>query len=250
MIVYIYTFPNGKKYVGQTSRPLKVRANNGEGYKSSPAVYNAIKKYGWNNIKIETHECSSKDEMDSLEKYYIKLYNTTDNNYGYNLTYGGEGTIKYDREVIIDLWNKGYSVGEICKEVGCLQTTVTDILKSFDLYNAEEVDRRGRVVLSKTGKETFNKYYSTPEKQLERINNGLKGAKARSKEVYVFLDKEQQIFVGRYESGRQAAKALDIDHSIPSYAITHNHYGKGYYFFLKEELLDKLARECTMDQVK
>lgn len=30
MIVYIYTFPNGKKYVGQTSRPLEVRANNGE----------------------------------------------------------------------------------------------------------------------------------------------------------------------------------------------------------------------------
>ena len=50
MIVYIYTFPNGKKYIGQTAQPLEKRAKKGEGYKNSPAVYNAIKKYGWENI--------------------------------------------------------------------------------------------------------------------------------------------------------------------------------------------------------
>ena len=41
MMVYIYTFPNGKKYVGQTSQTLNQRARNGEGYIESPAVYNA-----------------------------------------------------------------------------------------------------------------------------------------------------------------------------------------------------------------
>ena len=37
MIVYIYTFPNGKKYVGQTSRTLEERARQGDGYVNSPA---------------------------------------------------------------------------------------------------------------------------------------------------------------------------------------------------------------------
>ena len=72
MIVYIYTFPNGKKYVGQTSQTLNTRAKRGEGYVSSPAVYNAIKKYGWDNLIIETFPCSSKQEMNELEQYYIK----------------------------------------------------------------------------------------------------------------------------------------------------------------------------------
>ena len=30
MIVYIYTFPNGKKYVGQTVQTLNTRAKQGE----------------------------------------------------------------------------------------------------------------------------------------------------------------------------------------------------------------------------
>ena len=42
MIVYIYTFPNGKKYVGQTIHTINERAKRGEGYINSPAVYNAI----------------------------------------------------------------------------------------------------------------------------------------------------------------------------------------------------------------
>lgn len=42
--------------------------------------------------------------------------------------------------------------------------------------------------------------------------------------------------MGYYESGRKAAKALNIDHSMPSYAITHNHYARGYWFYLEEDL--------------
>lgn len=94
MIVYIYTFPNGKKYVGQTSQALEKRAKRGDGYVSSPAVYNAIRKYGWNNIAIETFVCNSKQEMDELEQYYIQLYQTNNPDYGYNLTFGGRRNLK------------------------------------------------------------------------------------------------------------------------------------------------------------
>ena len=54
--------------------------------------YNAILKYGWENISHQVFECDSEAEMKYLEKYLIRFYNTTDHRYGYNVSEGGEGT--------------------------------------------------------------------------------------------------------------------------------------------------------------
>lgn len=238
MIVYIYTFPNGKKYIGQTCQPLNERAKKGEGYINSPAVYAAIKKYGWENLQIETFSCSSKEEMDFLESYYIRFYNTFDKHYGYNLTFGGEGSIKYDRKLISELWNQGLPIKEIAEQVGCNGKTVTNILIDEEIYSKDEVRlRRNKAIANSNTVKSLKEYYSTEEHKKERIENGLKGAKIRSKPVYVFKDKEQKDFIGFYESGRQAAKALNIDHSLPSYALNHNNYSKGYWFFYEKDLI-------------
>ena len=240
MIVYIYTFPNGKKYVGQTSVSLEQRASRGDGYVNSPAVYNAIHKYGWNNIEIETFPCNSKQEMDELERYYIKLYHTNDNTYGYNLTIGGEGVLRYDRAEVISLWNKGLGVSEIAEQIGSIGETVRQILINEGLYNQEEIHKRKCKRLSDTSGEKLKVYYSIPENHQKRIQNGLKGAKTRSKSVVVYKDKECTQLVGIYESGRQCAKALNIDHSLPSYALNHNHYSSGYYFYFLEDRKEDL----------
>lgn len=50
--IYIHTCPNEMRYIGQSKNP-KQRWNNGEGYKRNIDFYNAIKKYGWENIKHE-----------------------------------------------------------------------------------------------------------------------------------------------------------------------------------------------------
>lgn len=44
--VYIHISPSKKVYVGITKRTLEKRFANGEGYKTCPIFYNAIKKYG------------------------------------------------------------------------------------------------------------------------------------------------------------------------------------------------------------
>lgn len=247
MIVYIYTFPNGKKYVGQTSRSLKERAKEGNGYINSPAVYNAIKKYGWNNLTVEIFPCDSKEEMNKLEQYYIKLYKTTNNKYGYNLTTGGDGTPHYDRLKIKELWNNGMGITDIAEEIGSRGETVRQILISENLYDKEEVQKRKRQRLSIINGANFQKYYNTEEHKQERIKNGLKGAKARSKPIVVYKDKDCTQLVGIYESGRQCAKILNIDHSSPSYALNHNHYSSGYYFYFLE---DKIAADCTIEQMR
>lgn len=239
MIVYIYTFPNGKKYVGQTSRTLKERARQGDGYVNSPAVYNAIRKYGWDNIIIETFNCNSKQEMNELEQYYIQLYNTTDNNYGYNLTLGGDGTIHINRQQVINLWHQGLTITEVATNMNCNNSTISEILKAEGLYDKNEIDKRKRKKLSITSGEKLKEYYQIPGNHQQRIKNGLKGAKSKSKPVIVYKDKECTQLVGIYESGRQCAKALNISHSAPSYALRHNHYSSGYYFYFIEEKYEK-----------
>ena len=53
--------------------------------------FNAIQKYGWDNFEhIILEEGLTEEEAVEKEKYYIALWHTNDDNYGYNLTAGGE----------------------------------------------------------------------------------------------------------------------------------------------------------------
>lgn len=89
--VYLHIFPNEKIYVGKTTKdkPEK-RWQNGYGYKGQPFMWNAIRKYGWENIKHRVIECRSEDEMNELEKHYISEYETQNPEKGYNIYPGGE----------------------------------------------------------------------------------------------------------------------------------------------------------------
>ena len=85
---------NGKLYIGKTIN-LKQRwykhcylARKGEIKKH---LYAAMRKYGIDNFSIETIEECDDDLADEHEKYWIRYYNTTDKDNGYNCTFGGEG---------------------------------------------------------------------------------------------------------------------------------------------------------------
>ena len=90
--VYCMTFPNGKKYVGQTIRPWKLRWKHHKSKGSyCVALKNAFAKYGIENSSWELLAyASTQDELNSLECSYITNLNTVAPN-GYNLKYGGEG---------------------------------------------------------------------------------------------------------------------------------------------------------------
>lgn len=85
MIIYKTTnLINGKFYVGQDSN------NNPEYYGSGNLLKKAIKKYGKENFIKETLEvCSTEEELNEREKYWIK--ETKVQELGYNIADGGTG---------------------------------------------------------------------------------------------------------------------------------------------------------------
>lgn len=90
--VYKHTTPNGKVYIGQTCKKPTERWANGYGYKNQ-MFYNAIEKYGWNNIKHEIlFEGLTKEEADQKEIELIAYYDSTNPNKGYNIAFGGATT--------------------------------------------------------------------------------------------------------------------------------------------------------------
>lgn len=95
--VYLYTNKiNGKKYCGITNRTLHRRSEgNGMGYirtryKTKTKFANAILKYGWENFIPEVlYQVETKEEACELEIKTIKELDLTNDEFGYNLHFGG-----------------------------------------------------------------------------------------------------------------------------------------------------------------
>lgn len=88
--VYKHTFPNNKIYIGITCRSVKARWLNGKGYNHNAYMTNAIKKYGWDNIKHETlFDNLTKEEAEQKEIELIALYKSSQREFGYNIEKGG-----------------------------------------------------------------------------------------------------------------------------------------------------------------
>ena len=93
MFVYkITNIINGKCYIGQTRKSVEARfrehvneANRGARF----YLQSAIRKYGPENFRVETIATANNiDELNQLEEYYIRKFNTVET--GYNLSYGGD----------------------------------------------------------------------------------------------------------------------------------------------------------------
>jgi group I intron endonuclease len=89
--VYKHTSPSGKVYIGITCQKPEQRWQNGNGYKQCTRFWNAINKYGWDNFEHEILFTElSFNEACKKEKELIFEYNSTNCDYGYNISTGGE----------------------------------------------------------------------------------------------------------------------------------------------------------------
>ena len=168
--VYKHIFPNKKVYIGITKGNPHYRwKNKGKGYRCQPLIWRAIQKYGWENVKhIILYDKLTREEAMQKEKEQIKKFNAHNENYGYNLTDGGEGMLGYvcteetrqkiakaskgrhhteETKRLISEKNKGHKVSE--KALQILEENRKKMIANGVFKRPHNVSDEGRLVLRK-----------------------------------------------------------------------------------------------------
>lgn len=102
-LIYLITcVPTGKYYVGQTFQTLEDRWS---GHKSRAKscrhnghLQNAIRKYGPENFTIEVLTECSDEQVNNLERLWIAVLDSANNEVGFNVTPGGENGFRMSPE--------------------------------------------------------------------------------------------------------------------------------------------------------
>ncbi len=141
--VYLHTFPNKKTYIGITNQKPETRWGAGGSRYSGQAIYDAIKKYGWENVE---HKILFKDlsleEANEKEKQMIKLYKSRIYENGYNIQEGGYSGKTISRDLVMEKWNEGENAQKIAREINCSIETVLDILDEMNVDKRERQKRQ------------------------------------------------------------------------------------------------------------
>ena len=93
-IYYIENITNRKKYIGQSlnikARWYRHKYELNNSIHDNDYLQNAWNKYGEKNFKFKILEECSEDSLNDKERYYINLFNTLNEDFGYNLKQGGQ----------------------------------------------------------------------------------------------------------------------------------------------------------------
>lgn len=147
---YIYLITNkinGKQYVGKTENTIDERwrehCNDYQRkYCEKRPLYNAMLKYGIDNFEIKELEYLKEGGklLSDREIYWIEKLGTYGPN-GYNATKGGDGTLIYNYDKIVKLYNEYKSINQVSKILNCDKGTINKVL---DIYNINTEERKTR----------------------------------------------------------------------------------------------------------
>lgn len=105
-VIYKHTNKiTNKSYIGQTiqvdniQRRFRHSDSTHNSYKSCPAFFNALNKYGWAQFDTELlYSSFDQESLNKAEEYFINLYNSVAPN-GYNSSMMVNGSVKFTEEI-------------------------------------------------------------------------------------------------------------------------------------------------------
>lgn len=232
--VYIHIVPNGKKYVGLTRNSPEFRWRNGTGYSRS-LFGNAVKKYGWENIRHGIFaEGLSFEEAEEMEKALIAQLHTLSTENGYNVTEGGNASnhimTKEERERMSR--KKMGANNPRSKPVRCLQNGV--IYESVRIAAKELGLEKTNILRVLSGRNTHTGGYTfeyvrecdcKPKKRKKTLDE-LKEPQRKKTAVYN-LDGE---LIGVFKSRKEAAEFCGVNVWLISDLMKHRHRRGNYMF--------------------
>ena len=238
--VYRHTAPNGKVYIGITSRNPEDRWRNGYGYHNQNSHFeNAIKKYGWNNISHEIIIRSlSREDACEMERFFIQLYKSYDSRYGYNKTLGGEDASRFEKSVL------QYSLdGKLIRKYDSMtkaaKITNTQISRISDCTKGNRFSANGSIWLLEDDNQREAKLKKAiKEKKHPSAMCGGRNHQARAIEQYDLNGR----YIKTFASAQDAANELHIDYSSIKSCANHmnkRHKTSGGYIWIHLDDPDK-----------
>lgn len=157
--VYIRKFSGGKVYVGCTSKTIEQRAANGNGYSLNKPMYEAIQKYGWENVVTEilatTYDAGN---AKVIEEAFIKQYDSCDPKNGYNVRQRSigvkvttDGRKTKSEPIAQTFFESSLSIQRYRERAGMTQLELADMLgvKQGTVSNWESGDRKPDIFMLK-----------------------------------------------------------------------------------------------------
>lgn len=168
-VIYKIEFPNGKVYIGKSKNfknrkyihIWKSKKSNINNLKNM-IVSKAINKYGIDSIKWSIiHECLDYDDMNKKEIEYIKFYNSTSPEFGYNMVCGDK--LVYHKR---DNFDNDYKVDIIKKK---LKSNGHDPNKYIVITNELKEEIIDNYINKKMSIRSLVKRYSITKQRISRM---------------------------------------------------------------------------------
>ena len=248
--IYKFDFPNGKCYIGQAKNIYKRildhnrYANQGHGRHNIQACEKAIQKYG--NIKefYILEKVNDFTKLDEKESYWIKYYNSTIKNNGYNIVETGNASCKSGIENSNAVFNE-----QTLQEVVDLLQNHNEI-SLIDISKKYNVDQN-TIVRINTGKSYINSELDYPIRKQKY--SGVK------KELLDYFKSEQELLDLKedllYRWDLMIETDLSNKYNIPIALIRDinngrkfQHYGDYTYPIRKKNSTNKV--NLSIEQVK
>lgn len=198
--IYKHTSPSGKVYIGQTSLKPENRWNNGRGYKTSPFIFNAINKYGWNNIQHEVL-FTGLDQLnaDIIEEDLIYYYKQIGKSY--NLATGGKVNrgwkLSEESKKKLSEAHKGKKMSDEAKEK----------LRILSTGRTHSDETKEKMRLNNLGENNPNYGKSPSEEIREKISKARKGKGTKKVEQ---IDKNTLEVIRVWDSLSEVERQLNI----------------------------------------
>lgn len=228
--VYKHIFPNKKIYIGITYQQPEKRWNYGHGYDNT-VVGNAIKKYGWKNVKHEIlFENLTKEEAEQKEIELIALYKSNQGEYGYNIANGGNHYGKFSEEAKqkISEANKGEKNGMYGKPAWNKgKPNSLETRKKISAANkGKTLSQEHKNKIIKANKERFLKGFSykgiAREHIIETAKKNIKKAQEKLRKPILKYSLNGD-FIEEYISITEACKKNNVDiANVSAVCLGHN----------------------------
>lgn len=236
---------NKKKYIGLSTniykRWIQHRADLNNNHHINQHLQSAWNIFGEDNFSFEIIEICSKDMLSSREIYYIDLYKTTNNQYGYNQTSGGDGINNLSPKCAekISIAESLYPVLQIDINNGSIIKLHRNCAKAAISIGGNTENIR-TCCLNKYGRKSYYGYIWIYEKDYNEKTFSIEKYKKTKKHTVVDMYELNGKFIQTFNSAIDAEKVLNISRKLIS-SVCHGHKRQthGYIFRIHGEPFDK-----------